>query len=226
MENKPTEHRILILCATAYERKNLIKHGLEGFAEIRQTGPGASAVIRSLKSTFNNENYSTIIQTGLAGSLNPIHTTGSVVIASHILNEKTECWNPTWPSAREKQSTKISMGTILGADRLLATPSAKREANQRFRADIVDTESHGLATWASTCSDLSWGVIRGICDAADESLPDGVDQWIQPSGQLDPGQLTLSLLRHPWQINRICQLSKSSALAMKNVADCLLNVLS
>lgn len=208
--------RPIVLCALEYEAEFLHKSArLEREVSIHCTGPGIDAVLDFLLD-LDHSDFGTVVYAGLAGALVQRLEVGDVRVARRVLSEDGEKWIATWPRD-ERAARGLAMSDLLTTRRVLRVPDERRTAHETTGADLVDTESIALAAWANQTNHKSWGVVRGVSDDLETTLPDGIDQWINRSGRLRPWRVAWDLLRQPRAVTTVRQLGASSRLAMTGV---------
>ncbi len=220
--------KIILLCALQFEYQWLKKNTDCSRFEIHCTGPGASQVSRFLDNWYvdrantheADEDHPTLIMVGVAGALHQQCEPGSAWAASHVVSEDGRSWSSLWPTPNQQGAVGMHMKRILGHDTVLISPTEKEAARRTTYADLVDMESHALATWAST-NGFPWGVIRGVSDGVDETLPTDIQSWTNPNGKPDYLKIVWDLISHPSWISPTRRLARQSAMAMQAAIDLL-----
>jgi hypothetical protein len=64
-------------------------------------------------------------------------------------------------------------------------------------------------------------VVRGISDTVDETLPEGIGDWVDDRGRLRVWHVVRSIIRRPGLLVRLRTLRARSVAAMRAVADAL-----
>ncbi len=99
--------------------------------------------------------------------------------------------------------------TLIAVDRIVGTPAEKVALARGSGADIVDMESHAFA---AACVELRvrWGVVRGVSDTPEETLPGEVLSWIRPDGRTRTVRAAWDLLRRPGLIPHTARVLRRS----------------
>jgi len=147
--------------------------------------------------------HSRIILAGLAGALDPALNIGDVIIDAADDRQ--------WPNLPYRR------GAIHSSDHLVATAAGKRRVFEQTGAAAVDMESaivrqRAAAVGAAVLS------IRAINDAADESLPPDLVDWIDPMGRVRPASVASGVARRPWEIGRMVRLARHCRCACRAMA--------
>ncbi len=209
--------RPIILCALEFESQALHEsESLSRAASIHCTGPGVDAALDFLLD-LDGDDFGMVIYAGVAGALAPGLRGGDVRLARRVLSDDGEKWTATWP-LNEPASRGLAMCDILTTRRILRLPQERRSAHETTGAELVDTESAALAAWAAKTNHRTWGVVRGVSDEIEVTLPDGIDHWIGRDGRLRPWRVGYDLLRQPRSIGAVRRLGESSRRAMAGVA--------
>lgn len=217
-----------ILCALEVERRHLTDAAPLaecGNPALVTVGPGPGGIRRYLESRQGSLD-DPVILAGVCGSLHHAIEPGRAFAASRIVDTTGRHWSTTWPPSDAHDTAGLSMIAVLGADAPLTTSAAKRNARSQFHADVVDTESHALGHWMSQHGkSLHWGVVRGVVDAHDETLPYGVERWIDEAGRIRPLRITADLITHPSSMAHLTRLRRTTAQALDAVAGLIADLL-
>lgn len=200
-----------------------------------RTGPGAAAIercIAHLPRTEDESGSTVIILAGCAGGLSPrADEAHSALLIDEVrtLDEHSDCLSvgTTSTNAPGTSSTRCPLATalaiaderwsVLGVDQVLNTPASKARAFARTNADIVDTESHAFAR-AMTSRGGRWLIIRGLSDRHDESLPRGVEGFVDPQGRTRISAVLWALMKRPTLFGTLLRLGSRTEEAMRRVA--------
>jgi purine-nucleoside phosphorylase len=212
--------RPIVLCALEYEAAYLHKSDrLEREVSIHCTGPGIDAVFDFLLD-LDGSDFGIVIFAGLSGALMPRLRVGDVRVARRVMSDDGEKWTATWPRD-ESASRGLAMCDLLTTRQVLRLPDERRAAHETTGAALVDTESVALAAWATRTSHKTWGIVRGVSDDVETTLPDGIDHWVGRNGRLRPWRVAYDLIRQPGSISTVRRLGDSSRLAMTGVVQML-----
>jgi len=122
-----------------------------------------------------NRGASALVSWGIAGGLDPSLEPGTVVVPELVLGSQGGFLrvDVDWRDrllARIGDRVPTSLGSVLHADEVIASPRGKRELYERWRAAAVDMESAGVARVAEDAG-VPWLVLRAVADTADRELP-------------------------------------------------------
>ena len=197
---------LLILTALEYEAKAISKRiGRSSEVDLRVIGPGAT----SLPAAGELSGYRGIVMAGVAGALDPQLDAGDVVIDGDI----GEIAGP------------FRRGRIHSAGKIVATPAQKAALWSQTGALVVDMENAAARALAERAGVPFVGV-RAVSDRADEILDPAVLRLVDSSGRLRPGRLAAELCRRPALVAALLRLRPRSALAVKNLADAVAQVVT
>ncbi len=181
-----------------------------------------------------------ILSVGLAGALAPRLALGDWVVGtlSPTAMERRE-WSVgasrprdvrpvTEPTARKDASTgwisriaALLPGAVVGrihADGTMIVTAAQKESlHFSTRALACDMESH-IAARVAQRHGLPFVVARVVSDAADRSMPRGVQVAMAPDGGIRIGALLLAILIRPWQIPALVGVGMDAGRAMKRLS--------
>lgn len=107
--------------------------------------------------------------------------------------------------------------TLVGVDRIVATPADKAALARGTGAAIVDMESHAFAALCESLG-VRWSVVRGVSDTPDESLPAEVLGWIDAEGRSRAGRAVLDMARRPSLIPHMIRVLRRSSRVLPLVA--------
>lgn len=110
------------------------------------------------------------------------------------------------------QLPEATVGTILGADAIIASVAEKRDLFARTGAIAVDMESH-IAARVAARHGLPFAIIRTISDSADQALPPAALVGMKPDGGMALGAVLASLARRPTQLPALITTGRSAGLA-------------
>lgn len=155
------------------------------------TGPAGQARVREAVMRLPDR-VSVVIFAGLAGGLRE-EAAGAdgVVVARRVVDEHGGEWRSGGASVDAADDS-----TVLGVDRIIATPAEKKRLGERTGAAAVDMES---AAFARACGErgLEWVVVRAVSDSVNEHLPEEVASWIDDRGRSIMSRVVLDVARRP-----------------------------
>ncbi len=110
------------------------------------------------------------------------------------------------------QLPEATVGTILGADAIIASVAEKHNLFASTGAIAVDMESH-IAARVAARHGLPFAILRTISDSADQALPPAALVGMKPDGSVALGAVLASLARHPAQLPALIATGRSAGLA-------------
>ena len=184
----PQPSVIAIIVALASERA-CVEAGLAddpmAMLLLKQSGPGpdnAAAAARAVAQSGADA----LVSLGLAGGLEPRLQAGTAVVPDRIVLKSGEmlATDSVWKArivAAIGTELATDEGALLSADSVLHTPDRKSAAARTTGAVAVDMESAAIAAVAAAAG-LPAVAIRVVADCAADTLPAGIERWIDPSG--------------------------------------------
>ncbi len=167
-------------------------------------------------------NYPLVVSSGVCGALAPDLGPGDLVLPESVLGPGGERLNVT-PS-RHRQATLLAGsargGTLVTSREVAATPEAKAALFASTGATAVDMESSLILAHAAGagCPTL---VVRGVSDAANESVPLELIELMTPAGKLRPGRTLALTLTRPRLLPRALALHRATRRALTAAAGLL-----
>lgn len=207
-----SRRHVLVICPLAHEAR-AIRRAVRQVPSVQVvvSGPGPGAVHRALDRAMNPPSQGLgILLAGVAGEL-------ATVPASFFIQTVVDAggarYQPSFPAPSDASGDGV---TLLGLDAPAATPAEKLAWHERSGARLVDTESHVLARLCSERG-IPWGVVRGISDAAHETLPAQALDWVTPAGRTRILRPLADILRTPALIPAVVRLGRRSARSLPDV---------
>lgn len=150
---------------------------------------------------------SVILSSGVAGALDAALKPGDLVIDGQpdVLDHLREAL----PHA--------VVGTVIGSDKIVASPAHKRSLHRFAGAVAVDMESHVAARVAARRG-LPFGVVRAISDSVGEELPPAALAGMRADGGVALGAVLASLARHPRQLAALLRTARHAGHAFRTLA--------
>lgn len=164
-------------------------------------------------------NYPLVVSSGVCGGLAPDLKVGELVVPESVLGPGGERLNVT--PTRHRQATDLAGaargGTLVTSREVAATAEAKAALFESSGAVAVDMESAVILTHAGSagCPTL---VVRGVSDAAGESVPIELIELMTPEGKLRPGRALALTVTRPRLLPRALALRQATRLALTAVA--------
>lgn len=187
------------------------------YVRVVQTGIGKDAIVRSLEHVLGTTRGGAggagveparcaVILAGACGGLGETHDVPAI---ARVIDEHGGGWTP-------RLGAHESGVTLIAVDRVVATPDQKRALALRTGAAIVDMESHAFA---ARCEHLgvAWGIVRGVSDTPDETLPGEVLSWITPEGGTRTVKAALDLARKPSLVPHVVGVMRRARRVMPQV---------
>lgn len=154
---------------------------------------------------------------GYAGALAPDLAVGDLVLADAIADEAGRIWPTTWPGPLPAGTWQppLRRGTILAADRLIATVDDKQQLHQRHGALAVDMESAAFAR-RCTAKGVPFGVLRAVSDDACTPLSPALASLLA-GGTVSPWRLVCAIAKQPTLIAELLRLGRHTKHASRQL---------
>ena len=188
--------RPIVLVPLDFERRGLAQY--LPAEDLVVCGPGREGIRRW--ADLHSRTTRPVVMAGLGGGLDPALPRNSVVVASEVFNPH----GPTLasPLATAINAPELPRARMTSSLRTVASAEAKADLYRTSGAGMVDLESVPFAQIAEQLS-WNWGIIRVICDAADETLPTAVDRWVDHAGNTRLRAIARDLFQRPSLIPRL-----------------------
>ncbi len=145
---------------------------------------------------------------GLAGAVSGRFAVGTACAVTAVIGDDGQ----TQPSITESAGAVVSCPAST-----LTTPAAKRAWADRSGADLVDLESAAFARIAVT-NGWDWGIVRGVSDGPDTTLPGEIDSWVDGRGRSRPGRVLRAVLGGRVGVGRLARVRADGIAAMSAAA--------
>ena len=202
----------IILCPLEFERKALQRHLAGTDLRVICCGPGKEGVTRW--AGLNRKPGAPVVLAGLAGSLVEALNPGDVVDLEAAVAPGNVRFETNW---RLHASCGVPRVTGTNSTRLVNSRPARRALHLHLGCSIVDMESLAFAE-AAQQNGWTFGILRGISDGLDETLPPGCDQWVDHRGRAAKRAIAASILRTPSLISRMRVMKKTGDKVLETVA--------
>jgi len=159
---------------------------------------------------LSGQPYAGVIMAGLAGGLDPGLVVGDVVVDSAS----------TWRANR----VTFRRGRFHTVEGVVETVAEKAELFAKTGAAVVEMENEAVRTAAAAFSIPFLG-LRAVSDSADEAIDPAVLPFIDSFGKIRINELVSEFFRHPSIVGKLRRLSKSSAMALENLAEAVKEVI-
>ncbi len=211
---------IAIVVALATERacvEDWIGDDCAATLVLEQSGPGPANAAGAARAAVRS-GAAALLSFGLAGGLVPGLEPGTVVIPERIIlaTGGTLETDPAW---RERIEAALGpglasdRGALLTVDSPLATPARKAAAAEATGAVAVDMESGAIAAVAADAG-LPAMAVRVVADGAADSLPPGVERWIDATGRRRAAPIASAALR-PSRWSVLARLARRHRVAQR-----------
>jgi len=191
-----------------------------------QTGIGRDPILSTLRHLLDDQSSSAHASSPvraliLAGACGALRSVEDVPPIARIIDQTGTEWvcthapKHTLSNADDAHTCGV---TLIGVDEIIGTPAAKAELAARSGAAIVDMESHAFAG-ACQHRGIVWHIVRGVSDTPDETLPDKVLGWIDPSGNTRAARAIIDLASDPRLIPHMLTVMRRSNRVLPRVGD-------
>lgn len=205
--------RPVVVCPLEFERRALLSAGLNQRCEVICCGPGPTRVASWVKAL--GDSVQPIILAGLAGALVEHARAGSAWIIDEVIDaESDRRWRPTFVPPIRAQGFQRAGVAITSSTTGIASREIKVELHRRTGAALVDLESVAFAR-AATDEGLRWAIVRGVSDGLGESLPNGVESWVDESGRSRLLTVFGAIIRRPMTLQSVLRLRRQGLIAMR-----------
>lgn len=164
-----------------------------------QTGIGTHAILRTLDDISPGTH---IILAGTCGALSHVEDVPPI---ARVIDEHGQSWTLAPDGV-----------TLVGVDRLISSPAAKRSLASSTGASIVDMESHAFCA-ACIQQGRSFSIVRGVSDTPDELLPEAVLGWIDAAGNTRALRAAFDMARRPSLVPHIAAVIRRSNRVLPQV---------
>ena len=180
-----TPVKIAIIVALTVER-SCVPPQPSDTVKVMQCGQGRERAVRAAQSAIAG-GANALLSLGIAGGLSPALQSGDVVVPEQILVPEddtsfatSEGWSDNLCAALRNRFA-VDRGAVLDVVNVVANPGQRRSAHAAFGASACDMESAGVASVASE-SGAAFAAIKVISDMANDTLPAGIQHWVDDDG--------------------------------------------
>ncbi len=141
-----------------------------------------------------------IISFGISGGLVVEASAGTWLVADAVITRATR-WpvDAAWTAALQRKLPGAILGSVTGADAVIASPAEKRALGLTTGAFAVDMESHVAAAFAAK-HNMPFAVFRVIADPLTRALAPATFDAMRSDGSVNRRAVLGSLLRRPGQL--------------------------
>jgi nucleoside phosphorylase len=223
----PHRSSLLILTAVELEAATLARHlelsvlpGLpfrgfgRGHVRLASIGPGAGRLAERWPVLLDGLHHPLVVSAGVCGGLDPALSTGDVVVPDQVLAPGGDLFDRDLAMAGA--GAVASRGRLVTVRQVVETPADKAALRARTGGVAVDMESADIAG-AATRARLPWTVVRGVSDAAGDTVPRALLGLVGPDGRLRLAQPAVLRLGWPRNLVRALGLARGTRLALTRV---------
>lgn len=163
------------------------------------TGMGRTRVLAALERALEEHRPRQVLHVGVAGGLRPGFD-GATVVRRAITPDGNELILGT------------TGRTVLTSGTPAITVAEKAELFARFNADMIDMETHHVASYLAK-RDIGFTAIRAVCDTAEDSIPSESMDWVDDRGRPRATAAMRHLATHPWHLPTLLRMAKRMKLA-------------
>ena len=193
-------------------------------------GPGACA-LESVLHGRDVRGDTVVVSAGVCGALDPELVGGALVVpravqllSGALLSVSPALQERVLTAAAAHGSVRAAHGSVLlSVDKVVSTPSLKRELWQRTGAVAVDMESGPILAAAAA---RGWPalVVRAVSDTADEALSPELASLVDARGRPRLARAAGLMLRRPDLLPQAWRIALASRRALHSVARVLVTL--
>ena len=152
---------------------------------LHQCGPGGARAAAAAEAAVA-QGAKALLSWGIAGGLVPDANPGALLLPKVVVKldgarfAVDEAWHARLADALGGRFSVLER-PLLAAGDVLRTPAHKAEAAAAHGAAGVDLESGAVAETAAR-ADIPFVVVRAVADAVSDTLPPGIEDWIDGDG--------------------------------------------
>jgi len=178
------------------------------------SGMGAERAREAIKGTLDREAPARVIVAGVSGGLDPRLEIGDVRSPESVIDAQTgEVFNPTDDAhGGDRQGALVTVARIAG------TAADKATLRDTFNADLVDMETSAIAQVCDT-QGVPWSCVRAVSDAADDTIPAGIEALVKPDGRPATLPAVAFALTRPHRIPALIRLGRNTKIAAQRLAE-------
>jgi hypothetical protein len=160
-----------------------------------------------------------LISFGIAGGLAPGIKTATLLLPAAVRAEDGSAywvditWHARLAAIARAAGLDLTVGGVLGADRIAATAARKAELFAATNAVAVDLESHIVGAAAARAR-LPFVILRAVVDPAERDLPPAALLPLRRGGKPDLLRVLSSVAARPGQIPGLLRLAGETKRAL------------
>jgi adenosylhomocysteine nucleosidase len=186
-------------------------------------GVGEPAARRGVELLAAGHRPRWVISAGYGGALDPELKRNDVIVTNRVAS--VDPYRPPLDidlslPATDAGRPRVRAGSVLTADRIIRTPTEKAALRREHGCDVVDMETHAVASYCAERSIRFLGV-RVVSDEATTELPPEVLTILGPTGGFRLGATMGALWRRPSSVKDLLRLREHAYQAADRLAEVL-----
>ena len=162
-----------------------------------------------------------LISWGVAGALDPALKNGDLIVSNHSISEKGQEIRSRKNTAkyyidRLENVVPVTSGKIVTVREVATSAKKKKSLFQRYKADIVDMESHSIAEVAEE-SGTDFLFVRAVTDEASHDLPKSFIECADEFGTPKPLKILGVICLQPYKIRSFFRLGAEFRTSLKTL---------
>lgn len=207
-QGRPT----VVVCPMEIEAAAVRRAARGTGVEVIRSGIGKEAIVRAVEARVGRVGRGpapgVVILAGVCGALRPVDDVPPI---ARVIDEHGGEWTGGIGMVGSGR-------TLVAVDRVVSTPGEKRALADATGAALVDMESHAFAAACERLG-LAWGVVRGVSDTPEETLPGEVLGWITPDGRTRAVRAVADMVMKPGLIRHMRRTLARSKRVLPMVAE-------
>jgi len=172
-------------------------------------GPGPRLAGLAADAVKNQEQFESVVSTGICGALDPGLTIGEILVASQVND---------WEAMPPVTKARYRSGRLVSVDRVAGTVAEKRRL-YATGAVAVEMEAAAVAGRAREWR-LPFSCIRAVSDAADEEFTLDLNEMRDEDGRFSKTRIVVRALKSPFRMfPELLRLNRNSGRAAKALGD-------
>ena len=195
----------------------------QGEAVLAISGAGKSQARAAAEWLLQRHSPRALISIGFAGGLAENMTTGSILVASDVVDAEREI---TYPCAGGIFAAGTGVtGRLATTPGVVSTRSDKAALHARWEAAAADMEASAVAE-AARAAGIGFAALKAITDGPADELAIDFQRCFTANGSLSSVKIVLQGLRGPAQFRSLLMLARNSRSAANSLAEALLGTKS
>jgi nucleoside phosphorylase len=194
-----------------------------GEAALIISGAGSGLARAAAERLAGRNDLRALISIGVAGGLAAQMTTGSVLVASNVIDAER---GTTYTCAADFSPASVGLsGTLVTVPTVITTRAGKAALHTRWQAAAADMEAAAVAEVAAARA-LPFAALKGITDGPADELAIDFQRCFDSRGGLSSVKILLEGLRGPAQFRSLLMLARNSRSAADSLAQALVGLMS